>query len=319
MMNTNKSKLLEATLAGALLASMPVFAYADTEFVIFGDSLSDSGNYFFNSGEFRTRPYEAIPSAPYAIGGFHFTNGRTWIEQLATMLGDQRSGGPALRAPLTFSNYAYGRARSRPGAPSFPLFDLSTQVSLFLSDYGNAMPVGATYVMWTGSNDIQDALGELAVDPTGASSFGILQAAITATADNVVALWSNGARDFLVPGAPNIAITPAVQAAGPQAEFAAMQLSIGYNTALSHALDSLEGLPGIRITRLDVFTLLNDLVANPEVAGFANVTESCITPEVIVEAVCRRPDQYLFWDGIHPTQAGHRYLALTAAEALADE
>jgi len=319
VMNSTSIKVLRAIIAVTLFVSMSCFARTDASLVIFGDSLSDSGNYFINSGEFSTRPYEAVPSAPYAIGGFHFTNGRTWIEELASMLHDRRSSGPALRASRTFSNYAYGRARSRPGAPSFPVFDLGTQVGLFLNDFGNNMPVSATYVIWTGSNDIQDALFALAGDPTGAASFGILQAAITATADNIVALWSNGARNFLVPSAPNIAITPAIKAAGPLAEIGAMQLSVGYNMALSQALESLDGLPGIRITRLDVFTILNDLVANPELAGLTNVTESCIRPGATVGAVCRTPDQYLFWDGIHPTRAGHKYLAINAAAALADE
>src|SRR5438105_12204242 len=38
------------------------------------------------------------------------------------------SGGPALANPGVFTNYAVGRARSRPNAPVFPAYDLSTQV-----------------------------------------------------------------------------------------------------------------------------------------------------------------------------------------------
>lgn len=51
--------------------------------VTFGDSLSDPGNAYLLTGEVVVRPFEPIPSAPYLIGHFHFTNGPTWIEQLA--------------------------------------------------------------------------------------------------------------------------------------------------------------------------------------------------------------------------------------------
>jgi phospholipase/lecithinase/hemolysin len=313
------TKLTTNWCAAILVAQMiilPTIVSANPAFIIFGDSLSDGGNFFVNSGEFTTQPFDLVPAAPYAVGGFHFTNGSTWIEQLATTMHDQPSAHPALRAPGHFTNYAYGRARSRAGASTFPLFDLSTQVGLFLSDFGGNAPDDTTYVVWTGANDLQDALGALAVDPSGATSFGIIQAAITATANNIMALWGSGARTFLVPNAPNIGITPAVKAAGVQAEMAALQLSMGYNLGLMQALDGLEMLPGIKIVRLDVFTILTDLVADPEAAGFTNVTDSCITPNVIKQALCRRPNQFLFWDGIHPTRAGHRYLAMFAAEEL---
>ncbi len=315
-MHTKLSINWRAAILVAQMIILPTIVFANPAFVIFGDSLSDGGNFFVNSGEYTTQPFDLVPSAPYAVGGFHFTNGRTWIEQLATTMQGQPSAHPALRAPGRFTNYAYGRARSRSGAPTFSLFDLSTQVGLFLSDFGGNAPGDATYVVWTGTNDIQDALGALAVDPSGARSLGIIQAAITATANNIMALWGSGARTFLVPNAPNIAITPAVKAAGIQAEMAALQLSMGYNLGLTQALDGLEMLPGINIVRLDVFMILTDLVADPEAAGFTNVTDSCITPNVIRQALCGQPNRYLFWDGIHPTRAGHRYLAMFAAEKL---
>lgn len=296
------------TVSGAALAA-EYQGPSSPDLVVFGDSLSDSGNFFVNTGEYSLQPFELVPSAPYAIGGFHFTNGHTWVELLATLMRDSRGGRPSLRRPGRFTNYAYGAARSRAGTTGF---DLGDQVGMFLGDFAEQAPREAVYVIWTGGNDVRDALVSLQLDPTGATSAGILQAAITATADNVVALYGSGAQDFLVVNAPNIALTPAVRALGPEAELAALQLSVLYNQGLSQALDSLAALPGIGIDRLDVFAILGDLVADPESAGFVNVTESCITPDAIDGAICDRPGDYLFWDGIHPTRAGHRFLANAA-------
>jgi phospholipase/lecithinase/hemolysin len=64
--------------------------------------------------------------------------------------------------------------------------------------------------------------------------------------------------------------------------------------------------------------MLTDIVASPTAFGLMNVTMACITPGV-APFVCRNPDSYLFWDGIHPTRAVHEILAEHAAELLAVE
>ena len=104
-----------ALLSLNLLAPLPVLAGEYSRLVFFGDSLSDPGNYFQLFGEQAVQPFEPenVPSAPYAIGGHHFTNGPTWAEQLSNSLGMAKSGSPATVAPGIFTNYAVGRSRAR--------------------------------------------------------------------------------------------------------------------------------------------------------------------------------------------------------------
>jgi phospholipase/lecithinase/hemolysin len=45
-----------------------------------------------------------------------------------------------------------------------------------------------------------------------------------------------------------------------------------------------------------------------------NVTDACI--DVFTGTVCEPASRYLFWDGIHPTRAGHAILAEEAARVL---
>lgn len=226
------------------------------------------------------------------------------------------SSRPALRAPGVFTNYAVGRARARAGAPVFPYYDLETQVGLFLADFGGHAPGDALYVIWIGADDLSDALNALVSDPSGATSAGIIEDAITAVAGNIYGLWSLGARTFLIPSLPDLAITPAIRALGPDAEVAATQLSAAYNGGLDLALASLQGLPQIQFVRLDVGALFTEVLAAPEAAGFTNVVNACLTFDVIKHAICERPNGFLFWDGIHPTRAGHGVLADAARVAV---
>jgi phospholipase/lecithinase/hemolysin len=102
--------LLILALILSAMASIP--ASAGEQLVIFGDSLSDPGNYFIAFGQTSTAPFAPIPDAPYDIGpGHHFSDGWTWAERLAFALGSPESGMPRAGAP--------GRVhqlRRRPGA-----------------------------------------------------------------------------------------------------------------------------------------------------------------------------------------------------------
>jgi phospholipase/lecithinase/hemolysin len=283
----------------------------------FGDSLSDSGNHFVAFGEISQRPFEPIPDAPYAVGGLHFSNGATWAEQLAWKVHSPLSGFPALLAPRVFTNYAVGRARARPAAPVFSDFDLATQVRLFRHDFNGRAPADGIYAIWIGANDLNDAVNALFADPSGGTSMAILEAALGSVANSIQTLWLSGSRTFLVPNIPNLALTPAVRAAGPAAEGAATFLTLSYNAGLNGVLAGLGALPGIQIVQLDVDALLTSIAADPAAVGLTNAEDACITFGVVRNPFCRSPNLYLFWDGAHPTKAGHTIVAAAAAEALA--
>ncbi len=315
-MNRQPTPVLATTLLYvlALLFSLP--AQADrrySDLVFFGDSLSDPGNAFVLTGEVSRRPFQLIPDAPYAHGGHHFSNGPTWAEQFARE--QHRRSGPALRRPGRFSNYAVGGARARAEGS----VHLATQVALYLGNRGGADP-GALYTLLIGGNDLRDALTALASDPSGAGSAAILGEAVTAIADNIAALAAAGARHFLVFNGPDLSLAPAVRLQGPLAQGAARLLAMQFNQGLSLALDQLAlAFPGIELRRFDLFGLFDAVVANPGEYGFTEVEQTCITPGVIVGAVCKRPRRYLFWDGIHPTRAGHHVIAEAVEHRMEDD
>ncbi len=310
--------------AAALALSMPALSADERSpysgVVVFGTSLSDSGNAFALRGGTNTPPdYDVdgllIPGIPYARGGHHFTNGATWIEQLARSMGLSASVQPTYRSNgAKATNYAVGSARARDEGE---FVNLGDQVDAFLADHGGVAPSDALYVIEMGSNDIRDALVAYQTGGPAAAGF-IIQQAITSIAQNMQLLYQHGARHFLVWMPPNVGLTPAIRQLAQENPLV-LQLATGltmcFNGALSNLLDYLTATTEMTITRLDAFSLLNQISSDPGAFGLTNVKQACITPDQ-APYVCDGPDDYLFWDGIHPTQAAHAITAHEAARAL---
>ena len=294
------TSVLSTLLISALISS----AYAGDKFsdvFIFGDSLSDAGNVYLMTGETSKAPYRVIPRYPYAMGGHHFSNGKTWAERLAQDLQLNSGGKPSLASSGKNGNYAFGGARARSGS-GHPSPDSTLQVSTFGGDYQSA-PSDALYVIQFGGNDVRDAL------ENPAEAANIIQGAIAGVATNIQTLYATGAREFMVANSPDLGLVPAVQFLGPEAVAGAGLLSFWYNTFLEGALAQLEALPGITIHRLDIAGFLEDVIANPGDFGISNAASPCLNFMSDSGAKCDNPEDYLFWDGIHPTVAGHNALA----------
>ena len=282
--------------------------------VVFGDSLSDPGNGFLFVRSNSTPPDYGmnallVPGAPYAIGGHHLTNGATWIEQLVRG-GMNRSVLPAFIEPNRFAmNFAIGTARARTD-DSNP--SLAFQVGAFLQKSGGVASSDALHVIQIGGNDVRDAVATaLSGDFAGADA--ILQQAADAVASSVAALYAVGARRFLVWNVPDLGLTPTARFLG--ASTLGSLATTAFNGYLQLEMAPMFALPGITIVPFDATSLINDIVANPSAFGLTNVTEACVTP-LSPPFHCQRPDDYLFWDGIHPTSAAHALIAVAVADEL---
>ena len=299
--------------------------------VVFGTSLSDSGNAFALRGGTNTPPdYNLspllVPNAPYARGGHHFSNGATWVEQFARALGLAGTVRPAYGSdsPLA-TNYAVGAARAC-DAPGDENVNLADQVAAFLADSSGVAPSDALYVIEMGGNDVRDAIvAALGVLQRGGTFQQAVQAAapILACAQQaiqtaIVTLQQAGAKQILVWTVPNPGLTPAIRSLGPGAVQVATFLTTLFNTQM--LLPTVEALDqaseDIDIAVLDAFTLLQQITANPANFGLTNTTTACVTTNA-EPFFCQAADEYLFWDGIHPTRAAHALVAHEAARVLA--
>ena len=305
--------LAVATCAAAFLP-LTAGAAAFSSLFVFGDSLSDTGNnaavfdtagFPLPPGTLRTAtPISSptfIPDLPYASN--RYSNGPVWVEGLAAGLG--LSAQPSL---LGGTNFAFGGARSGPLGSSFP-YSLLDQTQFFLGATGGYAPSTALYVISGGGNDARDAFALAAGgnDPTS------LIAAYASDIGSIITdLETAGAHDILLVNVPDIGMTPAIRAYGASGMALASWVAGAMNTALNSMLGTLSPAmtDGIRV--LDTFTLVDDIVADPAAFGMTDVTSACAFSQACID----NPDTTFFWDGIHPTTAGHAILAQAALRTV---
>lgn len=272
--------------------------YGIDRVLAFGDSLTDPGN-----------AHAAVnypPSPPYWQG--RFSNGKVWIEFLTPFLGLSSN---------QVVNYAYGGATTGTANVSSQIpggIGLAQEIGIYAQAavLGQApVPTPSTLaVLWIGANDFEAALAQTTPpDP------GLLVGTAMANIENAVRILAGlGARRFLVPDLPDLGSIPKVRARGPAIMTAARAASLGFNSNLRARLADLEAELAIDVVLFDVFTLVDQIAADPQASGFANTTGACLHPTT--GTVAGNPDTYLFWDDVHPTAAAHRRLGLGAQSAL---
>ena len=299
-------KRLFALLCGMVWLAISASAAAYSSLYIFGDSLSDVGNNAIAFGGAFT-PQSAITSnsfipsgAPYESG--HYTNGDIWAQSFAAAL-HLPDPTPTLLSAATGTDFAFGGARTGPIDPGFPNITtipptLATQAAIFIGAKNGVVPSTALYVVAGGGNDARDAANAIF---NGADPTATIASAASDYATNISGivhdLENAGAEHIVVWNVPDLGQTPYVRsipgASGP-ASFLASQMNIALLAAVGQDPD---------VTVFDLFDTVDAVIDDPAKYGLANVTDACGA------VVGCDPSQYLFWDGIHPTSAGHELIA----------
>lgn len=273
----------------------------------FGDSLSDVGNLY-------ALTLHAAPAVPY-VGG-HFTNGAVWVQDLAAQLG-LASPQPSV---LGGTDFAYGGAETGAEAlhPVSPI-DLPSQLAQFAASRP-ALVGNALYTISIGANDVFDAVGAYAANPTGAVT-DIGQAVANETSF-VASLAGLGVRNLVVLNVPDLGKTPTETARGAATSNVASALSKLYDNKFSVALSSLAATDHLSVHLVDAFALLDKGIATPAAYGLMNVTQPVWTGNYYnplsgtLNAKGAAQNGYLFFDSIHPTAAGHAIIANSAHASL---
>ncbi len=251
------------------------------ELYVFGDSLSDVGTVFRATG--RMYP----PNPTYFQG--RYSNGRVWVEYLADRL--------HLSSKQT-NNFACGGATT--GSEGNNLVPgLLTQVQTFTQTHQQTNP-NALYVLWAGANDYLQGVSSATVP-------------VENVAGAIASLAGVGAKKILVANLPDLGQLPATRTSANSASLSALTQS--HNQGLRRSLKLLsQQYSDLQFVTLDANTLYRKAITTPATFGFTNVISPCLSGS----RACGNPDQFLFWDGIHPTTAAHRILGEAAFSAIQD-
>jgi phospholipase/lecithinase/hemolysin len=293
--------IVALTATSGLAQTAPSITFSDL--YVFGDSLSDRRNTF-------DATLGLIPPEPFYNDG-RFSNGPIWVEQLAPQFGI-----PFNRR----TNFAFGGATTGLTNVTVPVLPgVQAQVAGYVGSLGltnTAADPNALYILWAGANDY---LAGRQRDP---------RVPVNNLAQSVQTLASVGARNILVNNLPDLGQLPLSVQTRPPAELAGISALVqAHNSLLAGTLELLRPtLPQVNLFQFDVASLFQTAIANPAQFGFTNVTDSCLnpspltlTPETIFTTPvvpCSSPNTTLFWDGFHPTTAGHGIIATSAFESI---
>lgn len=277
------------------------------QLVVFGDSLSDTGNAYYLENAYKSLYGTLPPGEPYPVPPNYttgsFTDGPTttpstnsptglWIDQFAH-LANLSDPGPFLVNGGT--NYATGAAEAGSN-PAFPTGVpwTTNQVTEFTASHLTGAPSNALYTFWAGGDSIFAG-----------------QNPVTAADDiygNIQTLHAEGANDFLWLNLPALGDTPV--GAGNSATLNAA--TAAFNAEWQLDLTKLQS-QGIDVIGVDVATLFDDILADPSAYGFTNTTGAawCGTG-ALPNCASNNPNDFVFWDGEHPTTAADALVAQLA-------
>lgn len=287
-----------------------------TNIVVFGDSLSDTGNFATLTYQKYGIPVPSPVGGDYTLG--RFTDGidtypaamkydGVWVEQLAAMLPTK----PAVTASLAGgTNFAYGLATTGGGSSTVgfgpgnfytaTINNIGQQITTYLATHPK-INSKTLFVIWGGAIDVLHA----------GSPTDVIGAAVD-QANNVNRLVNAGASRILVANLPPLGAIPELNTM-PAAAAAANQGTTLFNDTLSAGLDVVQVFHfwnPPHLYRLNVPAVFKSVLTMPAMYGLTDVTD---TSQFVLTA---NPDQYLFWDGLHPTTAGHHILALAALKMI---
>lgn len=257
--------------------------------VSFGDSLSDNGN-LFNATDW------IMPNRNSWFAG-HFSNGQIWSEQLADLLGvplyNWAVGGVGVDNEVKIQNI------SLPG--------MISQIHSWHKYMEKAQGYDISKTLFTvliGANDI------FATDLT-------TEQIVAKQSDGLRTLIKYGAKRILVVNLPDLSRIPFIQFAPQEVVVRMNRMPFKYRNAIHTALvDIRKQYPDVQIQEYDLYEKFNYILSNPALFNFKNIKDSCLVNDggnfwskMPVFQSCKNPNDFIFWDAVHPTSALHGIIA----------
>lgn len=316
-----------------LIFSTSLFAQTIHELVFFGDSLTDNGNLYSTTLKF-------IPKDPPYYNG-RFSNGPVWADYISNYFNKKYSA--------QAKNYAVGGAT----VVSRSIFDgalpyyLKYEVNRYIKSKSKTNKDAVLYLLWIGANDYMD-ITKQPVDM-------LVKEVIDELVIQIRVLIEHGGKNFVIIDLPDLSKAPYTKTINQEQKDRLKLLSQLHHEKLLEATHELQKMyPAFHFIYINGFGTFNDMYTNIEYYNqkyhkhIVNLSESCwlggyrgMNPNMdatlqesiqystslsiannvamakyLGEIPCKNPDDYLFWDSVHPTEAVHEVFANMVIEAI---
>ncbi|KAI9290380.1 GDSL-like Lipase/Acylhydrolase-domain-containing protein [Umbelopsis sp. AD052] len=245
--------------------------------VVFGDSWTENGDAPLNPSSYAENNFDQ-----------RAINGPTWAEYLAASSG------------IDLYDFAASGATANNSNLPRPVPDAAQQIESFTSSLtaGNPLPfVSTLYAIWFGVNDMHDTYTNVQPDERDEK----LVVAADSILNAITTLYQGqGARRFLVALTPPIGYLPTLTNGSTSVDHdEADNLAQNFNQYIVDRLQVFySAYPDAEIITFNSYALVMDMIQNPNVYSLSNSIEACVNSD---GSHCSDPDQYLWWDGWHPT------------------
>lgn len=297
--NKTHKGLIALLFCGLCLYGQAGAVFAQTGFdklVVFGDSLSDTGNLASVTTDF-----------PFPFFQNRISDGPVLADYLATELG--------FEARASQDNGGNNFAVAGGNIMGNDLEDLSSQVNSFLSRDA-VISSDSLYFVMMGGNDLRDIRSLSLADA---------QARISQVVDQLELqlnrLYDAGARTFLLANVANIGRIPETlmrRDNDPDIAVRSETYVRSYNNLLAQRLATFMQRPGVSLNIFDLFAELERILNNAGALGFTQTEVGCFQVDGFrFQREClfgTRFDRFVFFDNIHPTAKTN----LLASPALID-
>ncbi len=270
--------------------------------IVFGDSLSDTGNVFNATGGLIP------PSPPYGSG--RFSNGDLLVDAISSELELPESEPSGTGG----SNYASGGAQTGEGTSEFGLVEnlpatfevpnIGQQVDLYLSSQ-TPTETDLFYVYGGGNDFIDPLLGGEAL-PTSEEIVGNITSDITELAEA-------GAQTFVVPNLPTLGEIPLFNEQ-PEATVILNNATDEFNQLLDTELDAIASELDVTIIEPDINSIATEIQNNPADFGLTNTTDAVLDPTNL--SASGNPEEFFYWDNFHPTATATDIIATEIIDTL---
>ncbi|XP_044462698.1 GDSL esterase/lipase At2g30310-like [Mangifera indica] len=311
--------------------------------LVFGDSTVDTGNNNYIQTVFKGNFLPYGEDFPGKIPTGRFSDGKLVPDFLAKFLGIKDTVPPFLDPTLSENELVSGVCFASAGSGFDDLtsavskvIPVSKQIDMF-RDYirrvkeivGDEEKVkkiisSALIVISAGTNDFIFNFYDIPTRKLEFNVSGYQDFLLNRLQSFIKELYELGCRKMAIAGLPPIGCLPLQMTAKFEDPIARICLqdqntdAQAYNYKLAKLLPQLQSLlPKSKIVYADIYQPLIEMIDHPQKYGFVETKRGCCGSGVLEAAflcnpltpTCARPEEFLFWDSIHPTQSAYKLIS----------